>query len=215
MKRLDPVALEDIDARLRSGGCRLVLGNRRHAAHHDDVEPAWPGGHRFRRRCRRLADVRTASRSRRSRPRRYSPRGGTTRGVSRFTLYPAPLRGSACIDPCSVSGAPIIAADGSFVGYRGIGRDRTGEALAVEHAATAHLRLVDAIESIPESFALLDRDDQLLMCNSRFREEHRPVAEWLVPGTRFEDIRRAGARVGIVIPLSAAAAPPSITAADV
>lgn len=101
----------------------------------------------------------------------------------------------------SVSGAPIVDANGEYRGYRGIGRDRTAEAIADERATTAHLRLVDAIESIPESVALLDRNDRLVLCNNRFREQHAAIADWLVAGAHFEDVRRAGARAGFVIPV--------------
>jgi PAS domain-containing protein len=90
-----------------------------------------------------------------------------------------------------VSGMPVFDGMGTFVGYRGTGRDLTKETLAEERAATAPSRLAGAIESIPESFALFDRDDRLVLCNSRHREIHAAVAHLLVPGTPFAEICRA------------------------
>ena len=90
-----------------------------------------------------------------------------------------------------VSGIPVFDGDGRFLGYRGTGRDLTKETIAEERAATAQMRLSEAIESIPESFALFDRDDRLVLCNSRHREIHAAVAHLLVPGTPFAEICRA------------------------
>jgi len=91
----------------------------------------------------------------------------------------------------SVSGVPVFDATGVFQGYRGTGRDLTKETVAEERAAMAQARLADAIESIPECFALFDREDRLVLCNSRLRRLHAPVAHLLVPGAHFEDICRA------------------------
>jgi PAS domain S-box-containing protein len=93
----------------------------------------------------------------------------------------------------AVSGVPVLDAAGRFMGYRGTGRDLTKETLAEERAAMAQSRLIDAIEAIPESFMLLDKDDRLVLCNSRYRELHAPIATMLVPGTPFAEICRASA----------------------
>ncbi|HXZ00608.1 MAG TPA: PAS-domain containing protein [Stellaceae bacterium] len=93
----------------------------------------------------------------------------------------------------AVSGVPIFDAQGRFRGYRGTGRDLTKETQAEERAAIAQSRLTDAIESIPECFMLLDKEDRLVLCNSRYRELHEPIAHVLVPGTPFEEICRASA----------------------
>jgi signal transduction histidine kinase len=96
----------------------------------------------------------------------------------------------------AVSGVPVFDATGGFVGYRGTGRDLTKEVLAEERAATAQARLIDAIESIPECFMLLDADDRLVLCNSRYPELYAPAAHLYVPGTPFEEICRACALAG-------------------
>jgi PAS domain S-box-containing protein len=100
----------------------------------------------------------------------------------------------------SISGIPVFDANGEFLGYRGTGRDLTDETLAEERAAIAQARLVDAIESIPECFLLLDAEDRLVLCNSRYRELHQAIAPLLVPGARFEDICRASAAAGLPVP---------------
>jgi PAS domain S-box-containing protein len=99
----------------------------------------------------------------------------------------------------SISGVPIFDAAGEFKGFRGTGRDLTDETMAEERAALAQSRLTDAIESIPESFMLLDAEDRLVLCNSRYRELHAAIAAWLEPGTKFEDICRASAQAGLPI----------------
>ena len=93
----------------------------------------------------------------------------------------------------AVSGVPIFDERGRFEGYRGMGRDLTKEALAEERAAIAQARLVDAIESIAECFMLFDKDDRLVLCNSRYRELHAAIADVLVPGASFAEICRASA----------------------
>jgi signal transduction histidine kinase len=63
----------------------------------------------------------------------------------------------------------------------------------------ARQRLVDAIESISEGFALFDRDDRMVLCNSRYRDLLYPgMADVMVPGTPFETIIRRAAERGLV-----------------
>jgi signal transduction histidine kinase/PAS domain-containing protein len=72
--------------------------------------------------------------------------------------------------------------------------DITRRIASTQAAATAHRRLVDAIESFPEGFGLFDADDRLVTCNSRYREMYRPIAPLLVAGAKFGDLVRAYAR---------------------
>lgn len=53
-------------------------------------------------------------------------------------------------------------------------------------------RLLDAIESVSDGFALYDSDDRLRLFNARYRELHPQVADRMVPGARFEDLIEAG-----------------------
>ncbi len=58
----------------------------------------------------------------------------------------------------------------------------------LREVAEARQRLVDAIESISEGFALYDAEDRLVLCNSRYREILYPgIADAVVPGTPFRD----------------------------
>ncbi len=65
--------------------------------------------------------------------------------------------------------------------------------------ASTRQRLVDAIESISEGFALFDRNDRLVLCNSRYRDLLYPgLADVMEPGTPFETIIRRAAERGLV-----------------
>jgi PAS domain S-box-containing protein len=64
--------------------------------------------------------------------------------------------------------------------------------------AEARQRLVDAIESISEGFALYDAQDRLVLCNSRYRELHADIDDVIVAGTPFEVIAQTAAERGLV-----------------
>ena len=98
----------------------------------------------------------------------------------------------------SISGVPVFDAAGEFQGYRGIGRDITQEMLATSRAIEAQTRLVDAIESIPDSVVMLDAHDRFVLCNSQYRKLYRPIAHVFVPGKPFVEICRAAAEAGLV-----------------
>ena len=69
----------------------------------------------------------------------------------------------------------------------------------LREVSEARQRLVDAIESISEGFALYDAEDRLVLCNTRYREIMYPgIADVIVPGTPFEAIVRAAAERGLV-----------------
>ena len=102
----------------------------------------------------------------------------------------------------SFSGLPVSDDRGQFRGYRGIARDLTLLVRAETSAAIAQSRLMDAIESIPECFMLLDAEDRLVLCNSRYREVNAAVADRLVAGTSLTDIYRASLERGAVRPAS-------------
>jgi len=65
--------------------------------------------------------------------------------------------------------------------------------------AEARQHLLDAVESISEGFALYDKDDRLVLSNSRYRELLHPGKENTFPlGTPFAKIVRAAAERGLV-----------------
>jgi signal transduction histidine kinase/DNA-binding NarL/FixJ family response regulator len=69
-------------------------------------------------------------------------------------------------------------------GIVGIGTDIT----AVKQAER---QLYDAIESISDGFVLYDKDERLVLSNSKYRELYREITDHLVPGATFSDILKA------------------------
>ncbi|MGD9539128.1 MAG: PAS domain-containing sensor histidine kinase [Alphaproteobacteria bacterium] len=70
-----------------------------------------------------------------------------------------------------MSGVPVFdSGTGRFLGFRGIAHDISAQAVAEARALAAQTRLVHAIESIPQGFALYDASDRLLLCNSSYEE---------------------------------------------
>jgi len=68
-----------------------------------------------------------------------------------------------------ISGKPIVGAGGEYIGYRGTGRDVTSLKLREREAAEARKRLLEAIATISEGFALYDDQDRLMLCNDQYR----------------------------------------------
>jgi PAS domain S-box-containing protein len=64
---------------------------------------------------------------------------------------------------------------------------------AQEETRQANNRLIDAIESLAEGFALYDRDDCLVLANSQYRKMHAISADVLVPGVNWFDFLRVTA----------------------
>ncbi len=56
----------------------------------------------------------------------------------------------------------------------------------------AEATLIDVIENISEGFLMYDADDRLALCNTKFRELYAVAADIFLPGTKFEDLLRAG-----------------------
>ncbi len=90
-----------------------------------------------------------------------------------------------------ISAVPVfVAATGAFAGYRGIGIDVSAEIAAEARAEGAQLRLLEAIESIFEGFALYDADDRMVLCNNRFRELYPDIGDGIRDGVTFEAMLR-------------------------
>ncbi|MBM6581950.1 response regulator [Microvirga sp. BT689] len=69
----------------------------------------------------------------------------------------------------------------------------------LREVANARQRLIDAIESINEGFALYDADDRLVLCNSRYEELLYPGVDVpMAPGTSFEAVIRRAAELGLI-----------------
>ncbi|MBL6959251.1 MAG: PAS-domain containing protein, partial [Rhodospirillales bacterium] len=59
-----------------------------------------------------------------------------------------------------------------------------------EQARQAEERLIDAIESIQEGFVLFDKNDDLVLSNSAFRDMYSGMKGKIIPGISFEDLFR-------------------------
>ncbi len=56
--------------------------------------------------------------------------------------------------------------------------------------------LSDAIESLSEGFALYDKNSELIMCNSHYREMNPATAHMIVPGMKWHEMLRLAAEQG-------------------
>ncbi len=65
-------------------------------------------------------------------------------------------------------------------------------AAARSEAELARQRLDDAIQALPDAFALYDAEDRLVTFNQRYAEVYQHSAPALVPGTHFEAVLRFG-----------------------
>lgn len=79
--------------------------------------------------------------------------------------------------------------DGGLVGML---LDVSAEVQERDNAQQARRQLEDAIEALPDGFALFDRDDRLLLCNERYRALYRESAPAIRTGAGFEDLLRYG-----------------------
>ncbi len=84
-----------------------------------------------------------------------------------------------------VSGKPIFDEDGRFLGYRGTGSDITDQVAIEAKAAELQRRLLVAVDSMSDGFALWDSLDRLVLCNDALRQFFPEIADHLVPGLSF------------------------------
>jgi len=94
----------------------------------------------------------------------------------------------------SVSGRPVLDAAGDFIGYRGTGRDITGE---VQARGTVD-RLIRALDAIEDLVALFDADERLVFANRLFKNLHSGLDSSLAPGTTMAQILQSFAERGII-----------------
>ncbi len=50
--------------------------------------------------------------------------------------------------------------------------------------------LVEAIEALADGFVIFDADERMVLCNSKYRDVYRPIADRLNPGITLEEIAR-------------------------
>jgi PAS domain S-box-containing protein len=87
--------------------------------------------------------------------------------------------------------------DGTIV-WDGISLDTTEEHLAKAALSRTQDRLIEAIESIAEGFALYDADDRLVLCNEHYRRMFGSARDLMAEGARFEDIVRRTVETGMI-----------------
>ena len=90
-----------------------------------------------------------------------------------------------------VSGVPVFRDDGSFMGFRGSGRDIT-------ELRQAEQRLHDAVGSLPAGFLLFDADDRLVYTNGHRTDVMPELADQYRIGDTFEQILRRCVAAGAI-----------------
>ncbi|MEQ9638903.1 MAG: ATP-binding protein [Alphaproteobacteria bacterium] len=88
------------------------------------------------------------------------------------------------------SGRPVFDSDGTFTGYRGAGVDVTGEIEARAAADAARERLLAALDTTEDIYAIWDRDDRLAVCNDRYRTFGGLPPDRIEVGMTFEQVIR-------------------------
>ncbi|MBK8211414.1 MAG: PAS-domain containing protein [Rhodospirillales bacterium] len=70
--------------------------------------------------------------------------------------------------------------------------EKTNRALnrAKQQTDTAQTRLMEAVESISEGFVHFDREDGLVLCNTKFLEFLPGIERVVRPGVQFEELSR-------------------------
>ena len=69
-------------------------------------------------------------------------------------------------------------------------------ARAEQEARESRQQLLTAIEALDDGFTFYDRDERLVLCNSRYLEIYRESAPAIVPGASYESIMRYGLERG-------------------
>jgi two-component system cell cycle sensor histidine kinase PleC len=75
----------------------------------------------------------------------------------------------------------------------GIAVDISEQKMLAERTATADMRLRDALEAVSEAFVLWDRNNRLVMCNSKFQRFHNLSSEAVVAGLTYREVMANGA----------------------
>jgi PAS domain S-box-containing protein len=94
-------------------------------------------------------------------------------------------------------GIALRGADGRAHRMVGATGDITDRKHLIEQVEHAQRRLNDAIENISEGFVLWDSADRMITCNSVWRNYFKGVEDLVIPGSRFDDIIRAGFERGM------------------
>jgi PAS domain S-box-containing protein len=103
----------------------------------------------------------------------------------------------------SVNGGPVHDENGTFIGYRGTGRNVTAEVEAEAASREAKTRaeqaetlLRDAVDTVSEGFVIYDADDRLVLCNDAYKRMYPATAALMVPGVTYETLVRTNVNSG-------------------
>ncbi|MEQ8587201.1 MAG: ATP-binding protein [Thalassobaculaceae bacterium] len=97
-----------------------------------------------------------------------------------------------------IDGDPVFNEAGTFLGYRGVGRDVTVQVEAEREATETQRRFLSAIEARSEGISFWDRDDRLRLYNSAYLTLATGAETTLQEGVRFEDYIRASVESGVI-----------------
>ncbi|MFZ4808404.1 MAG: PAS domain S-box protein, partial [Hyphomicrobiaceae bacterium] len=86
----------------------------------------------------------------------------------------------------SVSGEPILAADGTFIGYRGVGRDVTRRRQATEALAQSTAKLEALIDAAPVAIAMFDREMRYITCTQRWIADYGLAGQTLIGRSHYD-----------------------------
>lgn len=95
---------------------------------------------------------------------------------------------------CSFS--PLQRSDGSLIGFVGSLEDITEIKTTRESLANSREGIADALDCFRIGFAIWDRDDRLVICNSTYRNHYPEVSHALVPGMPYREVLRTYLDVG-------------------
>ena len=100
---------------------------------------------------------------------------------------------------------PLRDADDNLTGYVSIETeitDRKHQAEMLENlareATDARARLEMAVEALPDAFVYFDRDDRMVLCNTRYRSMFPETGKMIRPGVSYEAMLRTVAESGEV-----------------
>jgi len=97
-----------------------------------------------------------------------------------------------------LSAAPVFHdRTGQFLGYRGTATDVSRQNEAEARVAEAQKRLVHAVETMPQGFAIFDAADRLILCNSRYEEFLAPASGMIAPGESYAAMLHRAAAIGL------------------
>jgi len=105
--------------------------------------------------------------------------------------------GDGSIRHIRVSGIPKFDEEGNFQGYRGADTDITDQKDAEEARQLSEALMTEAIENIPDGFALYDADDILVAYNRTFVSIFDLGDDDLKPGTTWHDLIKRNIAHGI------------------